>query len=790
MVHQRRVDARHLVRTNLPVQRDPLIGRQAEIDDLKRLLRREDVGLVSLTGPGGTGKTRLALQVSADLLEEFRDGVYLVSLGSIRDPDLVASTIARAFGIEEAGEQPLLTSLVTYLRDKQLLLLLDNVEQVLASVSLVTDLLQNCPGLTVLVTSRIVLRLTGEHEFPVPPLALPDPNRPPNVHELSRSAAVTLFLRRARAVQPDFTLTSDNACCIAEICVRLDGLPLTIELAAARLKILSPPALLARLDSRLNTLTGGPRNMPARQQTLRDTIAWSYDLLTSEEQRLFRRVAPFTGGFTLEAAEFVATEGDDLGDMPSLSASLDILNGLTSLVDNSLLRPIASAGDEPRFTMLETIREYAVERLEESGEAPIIRERHARYYLDLIEAAEPSFFGSTQQILLPRLKVEHDNLRAALQNALSSGETVLALRLAGALAWFWYDHGHVSEGRRWLEVVLSTAGAAPTAAMVKALIGAGGLAHRQFDLHTATQQLEAGLRLSRVLGDDWSSALALINLGLVAHDQGDYERARLLHEESLELCRATGNIWGVGTSLSNLGWAALFAGDLGRARAFAQEALAVRRELGDRLGVAYTLYTLGRVALEEGNEAESLLLLAESMDLFRDHGERWGLAACLETLAIANAAPSHGQNGALRAAQLWGASQALRESIGAPLTPADRGVQERHQSAARARVGAEHWAEAWEVGRSLPLGTILHDVQDIVTHDWPAASKPSAPGGLSPRELEVLRLVADGLTNAEVATRLSLSPRTIGQHLRSIYNKLGVGSRTAAARFAIEHNLV
>ena len=311
MVHQRPVDARHLVRTNLPVQRDPLIGRQEEIDALKRLLRREDVGLVTLTGRG-TGKTRLALQVSADLLDEFPDGVYLVSLGSIRDPDLVASTIARAFGIEEASDQPLLTSLEAYLRDKQLLLLLDNVEQVLASVSLVTDLLQNCPGLTVLVTSRIRMRLTGEHEFPVPPLALPDPNRPPNVHELSRSAAVTLFLRRARAVQPDFTLT----CGIAEICVRLDGLPLAIELAAARLKILSPPALLTRLDSRLNTLTGGPRNMPARQQTLRDTIAWSYDLLTSEERRVFRRVAPFVGGFTLEAAEFVTTEVETLEACP------------------------------------------------------------------------------------------------------------------------------------------------------------------------------------------------------------------------------------------------------------------------------------------------------------------------------------------------------------------------------------------------------------------------------------------------------------------------------------------
>jgi predicted ATPase/DNA-binding CsgD family transcriptional regulator len=797
MVHDRPLTTPQAHPTNLPVQRDPLIGREREVVAIQRLLLREDVGLVTLTGAGGTGKTRLALRVAADVLDAFPDGVFLVPLAPVRNPEPVVSAIAHALGVREAGDQPLLTSLRLSLRDKELLLLLDNVEQALESAPLLTDLLAACPGLTVLATSRARLRVSGEHEFPVSPLALPAPRRLPDLDALSRCAAVALFLRRARAARPDFALTGANAGAVAEICLRLDGLPLALELAAARMRLLSPTALLSRLSNRLQVLTGGALDLPARQQTLRDTIAWSYDLLTAEEQLLFRRLALFVGGFTLAAAEAVAAEA---ATPASESAESDdvaggVLDGIASLVDKSLLQPTPSVDDEPRFAMLETIREFAVERLEASGEAEMLRRRHARHYLALVEAAEPAFFGGESAMWLSRLEEEHDNLRAALQGALARGETELALRLAGALAWFWYDHGHLSEGRRWLGAALAEAETAPLAVRAKALIGAGGLAHRQHDLLAALEHLEAGLHLSRELGDDWMSALALINLGLVAHDQGDYARARRLHDESLALCREAGNAWGVGTSLSNLAWAALFAGDLGRARAVAAEALALRRELGDTLGVAYTLYTLGRVSVEEGDYNRARVLLGESMVLLRELGERWGLAACLEALALANASPRGDDDGAARAARLWGSAEALRETLGAPLTAADRRVHERHQAVARARLGPERWAAAWATGRALSLDEALAEaVDDSATGQPEEARAPTAtaayPAGLSAREVEVLRLVADGLSNPEVAERLALSPRTVGQHLRSIYNKLGVGSRAAATRFAVEHRLV
>ena len=779
--------------TKLPVNRDPLIGREREVAALQRLLRRADVGLVTLTGAGGSGKTRLASDVAASLSEEFPDGVHVISLGPINNPEVVASTVADVLGVKEIGDQPLLASLRSYLRDKQLLLLLDNVEHLLEATPLLADLLVDCPGLTVLATSRVVLHISGEHEFPVAPLALPELHDLPDVDTLSRSAAVALFVQRAQAVRPDFTLTAENASVVAEICIRLDGLPLALELAAARLRVLAPRALLARLSNRLEILTGGPRNLPARQKTLRDTITWSHELLTTEEKQLFRRLAPFAGGFTLAAAEAVAGEQREAERTSTPTTGVEILDGIASLVNQSLLQTVASV-DEPRFTMLETIREYAVEQLEASGETEAVRQRHARHYLELVEMVEPAFFGGTGTIGLTRLEDEHPNMRAALQATLAGDDPELGLRLAGALTWFWYDHGYLSEGRRWLDTALSGAGAAPSAARAKALIGAGALAHRQYDLHSANELLEAGLCLSRELDDGWHCALALINLGLVAHDQGDYSRALRLHEESLALYRVAENTWGVGMALSNIAWAALFAGDLPRARTVAEEALALRRQLDDTLGTAYTLYTLGRVALEERRAVESRALLAESVDIFRQVGERWGLAACLETLAIAAAARGGGGEGPLRAARLWGAAEALRESLGAPLTPADQRVHDRFQHAARAQVGEERWRIAWNTGRTMLLDDVLHEALDSSESGRPT-QRPSAgasghPAGLTVREVEVLRLVAEGLTNSEVAERLSLSPRTVGQHLRSIYNKLDVGSRTAATRFAIEHHLV
>jgi predicted ATPase/DNA-binding CsgD family transcriptional regulator len=756
------------------------VGRVHEIAALRQIL--VNARLLTITGPGGVGKTRLALQVAADVFEVFADGAWFVSLAPVRTPDLVVSTIARALGLEESGNQLILTSLKIHLRDKQLMLLLDNFEQVIDGAPQVAELLAACPGLTVLATSRAPLRLSGEHEFLVPPLEVPDSAlaNSTDLCGLEQCAAVQLLLRRARAVCPGFVLTGANAAAVTEICVRLDGLPLALELAAARLKLLSPPALLVRLSNRLEVLTGGARDRPAHQQTLRDTIAWSYELLTGEQQRLFRHLGVFVGGFTLAAAQ-------------AIGGRADVLDTLGSLVDQSLLQPATGVDDEPRFAMLETIRDYAVERLEGSGEADVVGQRHAAFYLGVAEAAEPVLFGGQSAAWLAGLEEEHDNLRAALQGAVTRQESELALRLAGALAWFWYDRGHLREGRQWLDAVLADPEAGPAALRAKALVGAGGIAHRQYDLGSAAAYLEAGLLLSRELGDVWHSALALINLGLVAHDQGDYAGARRLHEESLELYRATGDPWGIGTALNNLSWAALFEGDHMRARSMAEEALALRGTLGDTLGLANTLYTLGRVAQAEGDEAHARAFLAEAISLFRELGDRWGLAACLETLALADALSRRGEGHATRAARLWGAADAVREALGAPLTAGDRRIHERQQAAIRVRLGQERWHTAWSAGRALQLHEVLAEaVEELAPSRVAEAGKasPTYPAGLSAREVEVLRLVAEGLSNPEVAARLVLSPRTVGQHLRSIYNKLGVSSRTAAARLALEHRLV
>jgi len=398
-------------------------------------------------------------------------------------------------------------------------------------------------------------------------------------------------------------------------------------------------------------------------------------------------------------------------------------------------------------------------------------------------------FGGESAEWLIRLEDDHDNLRAALQWAVSRGERDLLLRLAGALAWFWYDRGHLNEGRRWLDGALEEAEQAPVAIRAKALIGAGGLAHRQFDLSTARQHLEAGLELSREAGDSRTSALALINLGLVAHDQGNYARARRLHQECLGLCRETEDVWGAGMALNNLAWTALFVGDYPEARASADEALAVRRGLGDTLGTAHTLYTLGRVAQAEQDASSARALLVESMELFHELGDRWGIAACLEALAVTHAGQ---RRAAVRAARFWGAAEALRETIGAPLTPVDRRAHERHQSAIRAETRPERWAEAWAAGRASSIDELVAEALDDVAEEPKTGDGQSDeyPAGLTAREIDVLRLIAEGLSNAEAGERLHISPRTVGQHLRSIFGKLGVNSRTAAARFAIEQGLV
>src|SRR5215204_5645368 len=455
---------------NLPLQHTPLIGREREVEEVCARLRSPGVRILTLTGPGGAGKTRVGLQAAAELLMEFEDGIFFVALAAIADPALVASTIARTLGLTESSTQPPEQLLKGYLHDRQTLLVLDNFEQVLESAPLLDELLSAAPNLKILATSRTPLRLYGEHEFPVPPLSLPDPGSLPPVEHLTRYGAVRLFVERARAVKPDFSLTEENAPAVVEICARLDGLPLAIELAAARTKLLPPRAMLDRLGDRLKLLTGGARNLPQRQRTLRSAIEWSYELLDAGEMTLFSRLAVFSGGCTLEAMEAIC---DAESELP-----MDILEGTSSLMDKSLLRQEEGAEGEPRFVMLETIHEYGRERLNKSGEAEEIRRLHAEYFLALAELGESKLRGPEEAKWLECLEIEHDNMRDALSRALDAEEAELALRLAGALWRFWWMRGYYDEGRRWLEAALAKDGRA-SAARAKALEAVGWLADDQ-----------------------------------------------------------------------------------------------------------------------------------------------------------------------------------------------------------------------------------------------------------------------------------------------------------------------
>src|SRR5918993_70569 len=477
---------------NLPLQATPLIGREREVEAVCGLLRSSQTRLLTLLGPGGTGKTRVGLQVAAQLVDDFEDGVFFVPIAAITDPALVAPTIARTLGLSE-GAQPPEELLEGYLRDRQTLLLLDNLEQVIEAAPVVERMLSSAANLKILATSRIPLGLYGEYEFPIPPLSLPDPESLPPLENLTEYEAVRLFVERARAVRPDFSLAEDNAQAVVEICGRLDSLPLAIELAAARIKLLPPQVLLDRLGNRLKILTGGARNLPERQRTLRNAIEWSYGLLDEGEKMLFARLGVFSGGATLEAMEAVC---DAEGDLPT-----DVFDGASSLLDKSLLRQEEGAGGEPRFVMLETIHEFANVKLEGSGEAEAVRRAHAEYFLALAEEAEPMLWGAEDAAWLDRLEPEHDNVRAALAWAIERGEAELGLRLAGALRPFWYARGHFDEGKRWLEAVLAKGReGTPVAARTKALEGLSWLADAQGDLDRAEAAAEEGLQLSTKAG--------------------------------------------------------------------------------------------------------------------------------------------------------------------------------------------------------------------------------------------------------------------------------------------------
>jgi predicted ATPase/DNA-binding XRE family transcriptional regulator len=639
--------------SNLPTQLTRLIGRQQEVKSARELLLRDDLRLLTLIGPGGAGKTRLAVEVAAGLVDHFDDGVVFVNLVPIHDPDLVVPTIADALGIGEEGGRPRLERLKDGLRTKRLLLLLDNFEQVTPAGPLIADLLSSCSGLKALVTSREVLRVRGEHVFPVPLLPIPATKHGTASELLSQSAAMQLFAERAAAARRDFVITNANAPAVAELCQRLDGLPLAIELAAARIRLFSPEEILAWLESRLKLLTGGPRDLPARQQNLRNTIAWSYNLLTDSEQKLFRRLCVFIGGHTLDAIAAVCPAAGDL--------ELEVVDGLGSLVDKSLLWQDARASRETRFLVLETLREYGLEQLERSGEAEATRRAHAMYYLQLVEQTEPHLWGGAQAQALDRLEQEHDNLRAALAWHIAHDEGVEpALRMSGRLWRFWNMRGHWTEGRQWLEQALSRRAEAAPAHTWLALHGAGNLSLDLGEYARARAYYEESLVVTQQLNMQSGIANSLLNLSQVTLYQGDLGPAITLQEEALAIHRAAGNSIGIALGLHNLAGMLEQQGDYDRATALAEESLARYRELRDSRGIALAQHDLALLARRHGAFERASRLFEECRTIYETLGDKNDLARILNDLG--ELAADQGEYG--RAKALYEESLRLATELG------------------------------------------------------------------------------------------------------------------------------
>jgi predicted ATPase/DNA-binding CsgD family transcriptional regulator len=813
-------------RHNLPAARSSFVGREHELGETKREL--ETTRLLTLTGAGGSGKTRLALEVARRLVEVYPDGVWLVELAPLSEGALVPKEVAEALGVPERPAQPLDDTLAEVLGDRQLLLLVDNCEHLLeATARLVDRLLDSCPHLRILATSREAIGVEGEVRWLVPPLSVPEDGLASSSEELEGYESVRLFVERARGRDPSFSLGQHNAA-LTEICGRLEGIPLAIELAAARVGTLSLEQISERLGGSLDLLTRGGRTAEPRQRTLKGALDWSHDLLSEPEKVLFRRLSVFAGGWTLKTAETVAS-----GDGVEEGEILDLLSGL---VEKSLVLAEEHEGSGLCYRMLEPVKQYAREKLEDAGEGETIRRRHADYFLALAEKAQPKLRGAEDKKWLERLEAEHDNMRAALSFALEAGEIELTLQLAGVLGTFWHIHSHSDEGRKWLEAALARDEGAPAAVRIRALEALYWLAFDQWD-HDRTETiareaiklsaeaeietslaaslkimsagpawvrgdyergkelLEESLEISRKAGDRIMIAEALIQLAATAWGLGDTKRGMEIYEEGADLCREAGYTFRLPDFLFSLGYQLLLEGDYERGAALNEEAVVICREHGYKRSLNFALDNLGWATLLQGDHDRARPFYRESLAVSKELGDKACASESLDGLACI--AGAEGDAG--RAARLFGAAEAMRETLSEAVafqhTPEEVAWREPFLVRARSRLGEQAWEEALRRGRAMRL---KEAIEYALSPEEPSATTPAPeqpptssdpPAGLTSREVEVLKLVATGMTNAQVAETLFLSPRTVQRHLNSVYHKIGVGSRTAATRFALEHGL-